>query len=321
MVLGKGIVEGQGRSRAQGACRHLVIDLGIDEAEGHDLGKARRNRSFACPVHQLPVGIPLPGGGAEDGQLRRYGVIAHMPDHLLVEVGNSLDVDPEGGHRHRDQIPLSLRREAEAAEYLERPLGGDFKAREGRERSNGELHPLPFPRLRVDIDAVLADPSARELGNQRRRPVAGHRRHFRIAAALEAVRGLRAHSQAACCSANREGVEVGALQEHVGGALVDLRVRAPHDSGQCNHAASVGDHQHRRIELALLAIERHQLFAGLGGTHNDPTPTNQIEIEGMEWLAELEQDVVGSIDHRVDRANAAVEEATLHPVRRGTHAH
>ena len=94
-----------------------------------------------------------------------------------------------------------------------------------------------------------------------------------------------------------------------------FRVRSTHDSCQCDDALAVGDGQHRGVELAHLAVESRQLLTMSGAAHHDAPAAHQLEVEGVKRLAELEQHVIGCVDHTVDRTNTAVPKSAPHPLR------
>ena len=103
---------------------------------------------------------------------------------------------------------------------------------------------LRFPPLGIDIDASATHPATAKLGDQSRRPVAGCCRHFGIGAPLEAMGRLGVHAEATGCPPHRQGIEMCAFQQHVCRVVVDLRIRAAHDSGQSNNALTIGNHKH-----------------------------------------------------------------------------
>ena len=66
-----------------------------------------------------------------------------------------------------------------------------------------------------------------------------------------------------------------------------LGVEPAHDAGERDRARAVGDDQHLRVELALLAVERRQLLAGARPAHADLAAGNGREVEGVQRLAGL----------------------------------
>jgi hypothetical protein len=85
--------------------------------------------------------------------------------------------------------------------------------------------------------------------------------------------------------------------------------------------ALVGDQQGVRSRGHRLLVEQQHLLARTRQAHMDGALQLGV-VEGMQGLAELEHDVVGDVDQRADRADAAAHQAAHHPVgRRGARVH
>src|SRR5581483_870846 len=81
----------------------------------------------------------------------------------------------------------------------------------------------------------------------------------------------------------------------------------------------VADEQIVGSQLSFDAVEGGEFFDCAGAPHQDFFSGQTIEIEGVQRLAGFEHDVVGRIDDRVDRANAAGFQAVAQPGRRRRH--
>ena len=131
--------------------------------------------------------------------------------------------------------------------------------------------------------------------------------------------------KSSCLEVNADalGLEVGALDQHVGGVGADLAVLPAHDSGQGDGLGFVRDEEHAAVEPAFLAVEGHELFAFGGAAHDDGRPGagagpgQEAAIEGMQRLADLEHDVIGDIHHVAEAADANLFEGLLEPIRAG----
>jgi hypothetical protein len=171
------------------------------------------------------------------------------------------------------------------------------------------------------VEGAREHGAAGELGDQGGGPLGGPGLELGIDAALEAVGGVRVHTQRLGGGAHRGRVEPGALQEHVPGRARHLARGAAHDAGEGHRPAGVGDHQHAGGELPRLAVQGHQAFAGARLAHPDGRAHHLREVEAVERLARLPQDVIGHVDHVVDRAQADGAEAPGEPLGRRAHRH
>ena len=111
------------------------------------------------------------------------------------------------------------------------------------------------------------------------------------------------------------------FEQHVGGALRHFGVETAHDAGESDGARAIGDDQHLRVELALLAVERHHLLAGARAAHAELAAGNGGEIVGVQRLAALPETEVGGVDDVVDRARADRLEPAHQPLRRRADLH
>jgi hypothetical protein len=68
-----------------------------------------------------------------------------------------------------------------------------------------------------------------------------------------------------------------------------------------------------------LLVEQQHLLARARQAHVDGALQLGV-VEGVQRLAELEHDVVGDVDQRADRADAAAYETARHPVGRRARA-
>ena len=155
--------------------------------------------------------------------------------------------------------------------------------------------------------AATSPPARRD--DQRGDGVDGVTRHLPVGAALEAARGLGGEVEPTRRAAHRDGIEVGRLEQHVAGGDGDLGGGAPHHSGDRDRAGGIGDEHVVRDEGAGDAVERGHRLTGARAAHADLPARERGEVEGVQRLAEVEQDVVGRVDDVVDRTDAARLEA------------
>ena len=119
---------------------------------------------------------------------------------------------------------------------------------------------------------------------------------------------------APCRARHRQRREERTLQEHVPGLGVDAAAGTAHHASQCQRAVGVGDQQRLRIGLDVLAVQQRERLVCLGHAHDDLV-TELRAVEGVHRLAELNHDVVGNIDDRIDAANTAAPQPLRQPLR------
>ena len=115
------------------------------------------------------------------------------------------------------------------------------------------------------------------------------------------------------------------FEQDRGGFVGHLGIETTHHACQCNSLCRRSDHAHIRRERALFPIERGELLAVFSRTHDDVDLAilvrQLVVIEGMERLAEQEQDIVRRIDDVVDRTSTRRSNALRQPIRAWTHLH
>ena len=178
----------------------------------------------------------------------------------------------------------------------------------------------------VLVDNLEANGATRDLGDESGGDggvlVAGGRIHT----ALVAQGGLT-HEREVARGAARVGRREGrTLQEHIGRCLGDLAVEAAHDARKGDRVLSIGDERHVAGKRAFLAIERRELLAIARGTHAHVMLAigalgKGAQVEGVQGLAQLEEDVVADVDDVVDGTGAQGRDALDEPLRRGADLH
>jgi len=129
-------------------------------------------------------------------------------------------------------------------------------------------------------------------------------RDLRVDAALEAFGRLGRQLVPAHRAADPGRVEVGGLQQHLGGGAGDLGGRAAHHAGQPDRAAVVGDHQVVRVEGANDAVQGGELLPRFGRADLQAA-LQQRPVVTVQRLAGLEHHVVGHVDRERDGPHAA----------------
>ncbi len=113
--------------------------------------------------------------------------------------------------------------------------------------------------------------------------------------------------------------ETGHLQEQVGGLHRHFAVMAADHPGHGDRASGIRDDGHAAVERALHAIEGHQPLARLRLAHDDTALPQPTQVEGVHRLPESVHEIVGRVDHVVDRSQPHRFETPHQPL--GTRAH
>ena len=136
--------------------------------------------------------------------------------------------------------------------------------------------------------------------NQQRRALEHIDRVVRIASALVAERSIRLQLVSAAGLADRHGVEISALKEHVLRTFRHTALQSSEHTGDTHRLLLVGDHQVAGIHLALNTIEGYEFLALLGVTHVDLIALDLVRVKSMQRLTALVQHEVRYIDDIVD---------------------
>ena len=272
-----------------------------------------------------------PGRGPGRHPRRQRGVAVEAGD-LLGDVGDpegrGAHVGPPGGRGHLEPTVDVAHREPDGREQprdLVEPerhaeSGLEVRGADGEHRGRGEhASSVHEPRRHAEVRAALGE----QLGHPRLGALARHR----VAAALEAHRGLRAPPVALGAAGDPHGVEPGRLEHDGARGLADLGRRAAHDPREPDGdvvavaddevLAGVAEHQGPLGELEDGAVEQLEGLAGDRTANREGGARQAVAVIGVGGLAELEHHVVGGVDDVVDRAHPAALEPEREPRRRG----
>ena len=92
-------------------------------------------------------------------------------------------------------------------------------------------------------------------------------------------------------------------------------MQAAHDAGQCHHLAGVGDDQGIAVQGQFGLVQQGQGLTRARVAYFDVT-VEPRQVEGVHGLAEFEHHVVGDVDGRRNRADAAATQFLDHPLGR-----
>ena len=136
----------------------------------------------------------------------------------------------------------------------------------------------------------------------------------RIDAALIAMRGIGVQAMTARAAGNGQRAEERAFQQHVLGFVVNAGVFPAEDPAHRQRFVMVSNNQGVTVELRFRAIEQHQGFTLFRHAHHDPA-FDTVAVKGVHRLAQLKQDIVSHVNHRVDGADPAAAQLLFHPQR------
>jgi hypothetical protein len=170
---------------------------------------------------------------------------------------------------------------------------------------------------RSGVDDPFGQLAAGQFEDQLARTAAGPLDALRIDAALEAVRRLAGQRQRAARVADREGVELGALDQEVGRGGRDFGLETTHHTADGHGPFGVGDDAHLGSQLVLALVDGDDLLTRLAAADDDAPLGELVEVEGVQRLAAFQQHVVGDVDDVVDRWHAQRRQTPLHPIGAG----
>ena len=116
-----------------------------------------------------------------------------------------------------------------------------------------------------------------------------------VDAALEAERRIGVQAKTTGCLAYPGGMEIGALQEHIGGLLGHTRVKAAKHTTYAHGFLAVANHQVTVGESALHAVEGDKLGALGHGLDHHSVAFHLGQVKAVHGLSHTQQDVVGDV--------------------------
>ena len=261
------------------------------------------------------------------GQGGLDAVHAPQAEDLLDEVGLAGEVRAARGSNHlQHAVALRHHGAAEALEQVRHLVIGDGGAAHGAHAlgTQGDLRGLDGRGVLVHAAAAhgCAAAALEQGGGDVGNLVAGGSVHL----ALEADGSLAHEVEVAARAGDVALVEAGALEQDVDRGVVNLGVEAAHDTRQRHRAAAVvGDDGHVARERALLAVERGELLALLGGAHHDVALAVALgklaQVKGVQWLAREVHHVVGDVHDVVDGSATGGDDTASQPLGAGADLH
>ena len=171
----------------------------------------------------------------------------------------------------------------------------------------------------LDIDDVATDFAARQLLDQHGGQLEVIDRLVGVDAALKAERRVGVQPEAAGSLAYPRGMEVGALQEHIGRLLGHTRVQTAKHAANAHLVLGVANHQVALGERALHAVQGHKLGAGRGRAHHHAVTLDLLEVKAVHGLPHAQQHIVGDVNNHVDGTLSHSHQPVTQPL--GAFAH
>ena len=125
---------------------------------------------------------------------------------------------------------------------------------------------------------------------------------IRVDSAFEAVGGIGSEEKAPGSTTNIRGREVSRLEENVDGGVSHPTIQSTHHAGEGERSARlVGDDAVDVLKVMGFLVEGLELLAMVGLT-DVKWSADLGSVEGVKWLAEFVENVVGNIDDVIDGA-------------------
>ena len=190
---------------------------------------------------------------------------ADAPRHLLDQVDLTVEVGAERRHDRNDGVAVATASlvfggSVELDAQRRQRVPDVFRIERGAEhrvhvrRTQGDA--LTLDGTRVHVDRVGCDLRVGHLHEELHRPLGTAGDRVGIDAALEARTRLAAQLESLRGERDAHALEVGRLEQDLGGGVGHLRGGTAHDAGDgLRHPLGVADEQILRGELALDAVE------------------------------------------------------------------
>ena len=213
-------------------------------------------------------------------------------------------------------LALAVERDAERFEQLFDGAGVEIEPTQAFDDAEIELEGgVSFGRLAGDIDLARLTPT--QVEHVHRGKIEPRHHEIRIDAALEPEARVRLDVEPASGAGGALRIEIGGLDEDIGGGLGDPGIVAAHHPAKPEHFRVVGDDAHVLVDRVGLAVEREEALAFPPEPRRDDA-FNLVGVIDMQRAGAVERDVVGDVDQRIDGAQADRLEPMLQPFRART---
>ena len=277
----------------------LVENGGRDEGIGDDLTVAHgaaQGSGFGFQLHH--GGIAALGGGLKGGGGNL--VVAVGAAHFLGDIRHQVQVGTEGGN----QNGVALHGNFQPVQVLDHILLGDIGAQQTVDLLRLQRQCFFLGDVIDDINGAVQDIAAAQHFHKLAGALHGGDGHHGVKTLFKLAGGFGAHAQRQSGLADGGTVEVGGLEDHHGGVVLDFGVFAAHDTRKADGLIFVGDDQHTGLQIAHATVQGGQGLAVLGFPHHDLAGGNIAVIKGVHGLAVFQHDVVGDVHDVIDGTHA-----------------
>ncbi len=291
------------------------MQLGGHERVGHRFEVTKFDHHVADPVYLDTLLGKTVHARVRGFATARNIVIPDESSNFLDQVRLDIDIETVARWNHAPTFLAVLDPHFQATQHVADVATLNLDAEQTIETCIAQLHARRLRHMRcVDrIDQrprLAADYFEQQLGS----PLHRNRWQLRVDAALKAVRSVGVHAERPRLAGELDRGEVRGFEKNVARVILHRTVQPAHDSGQRDRAGVVRNQQRAGRALHFALIEQRELLARLGQAHADST-LQLVIIEAMHRLAEFHHDIVGDVDDRADRPQAAAAQLFLHPQR------
>ena len=302
--------------------RALVVAT-FRERVVHHLGKATGRKHIAHHIAQaVGVGFLLVGESGVNVGGNLHVVVAVDAENLLNQVGRPLYVNPIRRNLHAQAVLiLGSDIDFEAVKNVFDGLVANLLTNKVVDIVESDVNLEGGHGLGADVYNLRGNLATCQLLNEESCTFECIGGDVGIDTPLEAERGVGRKAVTFCGLTHPHGVEIGTLEEHVGGALAHTRVLATEHTCDTHRLLAVANHQVCLRQGALHTIKGTELSACGAGANNHLVTLNFVCIERVEGLAELVEHKVGNVHHVVLGVDTNSPQGILQPLGRGSNLH
>ena len=286
---------------------------GGDERVGDDLVKAEAARHGARRVFELRF---LAVAAARRCAAHERGgdvVVAVVARDLLGNVRHAAQVGTPRWYLDETVLDLDLL----AAQIVDHVRAGDIRAEQGVDLVLLQREGDGLRDVVDDVDHAVQHLARAEQLHELARAVHGGDGEHRVDVLFKFRGRVGAHTERQRRLADGRAEEVGGLEHHVHRVRHDLTVFAAHDARQTHGLFLVRDHEHIRLQIADVAVERGERFILARAAHDDLAAVYIAVVKGVHRLTVFDHHIVRDVHDVVDGADARRAQALAHPLGAG----
>ncbi len=246
-------------------------------------------------------------------------------DQIRLPDNPGANVQPNIGHGHVERVGFEMYVKAAAQQQVCRLIGANRDAQNALNLGSRQVDLHLRRGQRIVIDDPLRDLTAARAPHQFDAAPHAALRPTGMHAPAEAQPGVGADLLRLHRVADVDEIPVRGFQQHAGGLVADLGLRAADDPADTQDSGFVGHEDGEVVQRALHLVQRFERLARLRQPGDDlgrlPARTGGsrsldqfVVVEGVGRLPDLEGEVVGHVHDVVDWALPHADQAALHPL-------